>query len=212
MTKYIRFLIIMGMSIQGFTQNIERDIFHNLKHESANGSYTSYLEKNIFNDLIFSDNRGNEITLEKKYIAIEYGDVLKNAEAEIAIFKSMIHEHRQDKDYKAKFSVDIFNKIIIEDNRNRKVEIGKDIKGNETYKEENNGVHRSMQTRFNGVIEYKGENKEATLQKDIFNKWIYKDSHGNEFKFSKKTWDKLKNKFGTEENIFNHLIFEFLEL
>lgn len=212
MRRHLIILAIIAATIQCFAQKFETDIFNNLRYESKDGIYQSYLKKSIFGDLVFSDNMGNEVTLKKRYLDLEYGQLQDNTEEKFDIFRSMIRAHRQDKNYKATYSLDILDKIVIEDNRNRKVEIGNDIFGNETFKEDNNGNSISMRKNLNGALEYKANNKEAILQKDITNIWTYKDSSGNEFKFSSKTWSGLKNKFGTEENIFQHLIDEFLNI
>lgn len=208
--RCLMLFIFIARSGQAFTQKIETDIFDNLTYESMDGHYESLLQRNIFDALVYSDNMDNEVILTRKYIDLVYGDLLKNKESELDIFRSMILTYRLERKYNATYSVDLFNKIIIEDNRNRKIEIGMDIFGNETYNEEVNNKHSSIKRNFNGALEYKSEDEEATLQKDIFNYWVYKDSNGNEFRFSSNTWRKLKNRLETEENIFHHLIYEFL--
>lgn len=203
-------LILILVCVQSFSQKIYTDIFDNLVYESTDGYSKSYLKKNIFDDLVYSDNMGNEITIKKKYIDFQYSGLLKNKEEKLKFFLWFIHEHCQDRNYKASFSVDIFDKIIIEDNRNRKLEIGKDLFGNETYNDIINAEMHRMKRNLNGGLEYRSKNEDATLQKDGFVNWKYNDSSGNEFKFSNETWRRLKIKFDTEEKIFQHLISEYL--
>ena len=198
MRPYLIFLLFMVVSIQGFTQKIETDIFGDLKYVSTDGLYKAYLKKNIFDDLVFSDSNGNEVNLLKTYIRLEYGDLLKNAELKLDVFNDLIQEFCQEKNYRATYSVDILNKIVIKEKRNREVGTGA------------NGSYGIIQRDMLGVFEYKADNENATLRKDIFNNWEYKDSSGNVLTISNVTWNKLLNKFGTEENVFRHLIYEFL--
>ena len=210
MKTTITYILFIVTVFQGFGQKIETDIFNDLKYESREGNYQASLKKNIFDDLIFSDNKNNTITLQKKYIELKYGKTLLDFTAKSDLFISFIHEFRHERDYQATYSVDILGKIIFEDNRHKKIEIGKDIFGHETYNEENNGRSSSITRNLSGTLEYRSGFEKATLQKDILDKWNYSDSCGNEFKISSVTWNKLKDKFGSEENIFSFLIEEFL--
>ncbi|REG98146.1 hypothetical protein [Flavobacterium aquicola] len=212
MKRHLLILVLITVSIQSFSQNIDTDIFNNLTYESQDRLYKSYFKRNIFGDLIFSDNRSNEVTLKKEYIELKYGHLSDNSQEKNDVFINMIYQYRKDKNYKVTYSIDIFNKIVIEDNRNGKIEIGKDFFGNETYNENVDGESKSIERNFNGALEYKANNENAILEKDSFNKWTYKDSFGNELKFSSKTWNRFINNFGTEENIFHYLINEFLHL
>lgn len=212
MRKVLLVLLLVVAGMQVFAQKIETDVFDNLVYQSQDERYKAYLKQNIFDDLIFSDSNGNEVIFKKKYLDLEYGDLLNKPEEKLDLFTSLIHEHEFDRGYKAKYAVDIFDKLVIEDNRNGKVEIGEDIFGNETYEEEFNGEKRSVKRGLNGELKYDASNEDATLQKDIFDRWTYSDSLGNEFKFSRETWRGLKKRFGSEENIFHYLINEFLYL
>ena len=210
MKKHLIFLVLIFVNIQSFAQKIDTDIFGNLVYKSREGNYEAYFKKNVFDDLVFSDSNGNETTLKKKYILFEYRDLLENEEARLDVFRALIYENKHESNHKLSYSVNIFDKIEIEDNKGRKVEIGKDIFGNDSYEEKNKKERSSIKKDILGVWEYKANNVNATLEKDIFNIWIYKDSRGNEFKFSNETWSRLKKRFRTEVNILNYLVQEFI--
>lgn len=211
MNRYLLLLAIVFAGLQAMSQKIETDIFDNLEYESRNGSYEANLKKDIFDNIIFTDSNDNEITLKKEYLDLEYGAIWKS-DRRIDLFRDMIREHRHDRKYEAIYSVDIFKNIVIEDNRNRKVEIGEDIFGNTTYKEEVDGVKGDIRKGFNGKWEYDCRNEDAELEKDFHSNWVYSDSRGNEFKISKKTWEGLMKRFGSEEEVFIYLIHEFLHI
>lgn len=211
MRKYIACFLFVIASLHGQAQKFETDIFNDLKYESQNGIYHASLKKNIFDDLIFSDDKDNTITLKKKYLELKYGNSLEDS-VKLDLFKSLIYEVHHQAKYHETYSVDILGKIIIEDNMNRKVEIGRDIFGNQTYTEENNGQRSAVNKTLSGALEYKSNDGQATLQKDFFDNWVYKDSRGNEFKFSRDTWNGLKNRFGTDECILFYLVEEFLHI
>lgn len=210
MRIHIVFVAFMLISISAFAQRIEFDIFDNLVFKSDNSRYEAYLKKNIFDDLIFTDNNENEVTYKNKYLTFEYPGVLEREENKIGFFRQLIHQYRKERNYKATFSVNIMDKIVIEDNRNNKIEMGTDIFGNPTYEELIDGVKMSVKKSLNGNWEYRSGKNQATLGKDIFDKWTYKDNSGNKFEFSENSWRKLQRRYGSEEDIFYFLLDEFL--
>lgn len=210
MRKYLALLIFSFVSVTIFSQNIDTDIFGDLQYSSIRGDYKATLEKNIFDDLIFSDNKGNKITLENKYIQLKYPELLKNKERRLDFFIDVIYTHKEDRNYKATYSIDVFDKIIFKDNRNRKTEQGKDVFGNPFYEEQTSGKRVSIEKDLWGNWKYKSDNEFATLEKDIFDTWKYEDSKGNELEFKNKTWQNLKQQHRTEMNVFQYLINQFL--
>lgn len=209
MRKYLALLIFSFVSVSIFSQNIDTDIFGDLQYSSIRGNYKASLEKNIFNDFIFSDNKGNKITLEYKYIKLQYPELLKNKDRRLDFFIDVIYTHKEDRNYKATYSIDIFDKIIFKDNR--KTEQGKDVFGNPFYEKQTSGKRVSIEKDLWGNWKYKSDNEFATLEKDIFDTWKYKDSKGNELEFNDKSWQNLKQQYRTEMNIFQYLINGFLK-
>jgi lipid II isoglutaminyl synthase (glutamine-hydrolysing) len=210
MKRYLIFLLLIVESLQLYAQHIELDIFDNLQYESKERGYNAYLKKDIFDNLIFSDSNNNELTFKKKYLDLMCHDVLSNQEAKRNFFWKLIDEYSLEKKYQATYAVDIFDKVIFEDNKNSKIEIGKDIFGNQTYEEKRNDVTISIKRDLSGNLECASGKENASLKKDIFNKWSYDDSSGNKFEFSNETWNMLKNKYGKEEDVFLFLIDQFL--
>lgn len=190
MSKIYVLLVLVFVGINSYSQNIKTDIFDNLEYESKNGSYEAHFKKNIFNDLIFTDNNGNEISLMKKYIDLMYPDIFKDSYKKIDLFTRLISEHRIVENYKASYTIGFGDKIVIEEN----------------------GEEAIIDEGFRGELVYEIKNKEATLQKDIFNNWIYEDSRGNELKISSETWKGFIKRFGTKENVFHHLVNELLKM
>lgn len=193
-------------------RTIETDIFGDLIYENRAGNYKANLKRNIFNDLIFTDNRKNSITLEKKYLDREYPGIHSDKELKADFFFDLISQHRRSNDYVAKYSIDIFNKLIITDNKGYKLEKGTDIFGHDHFEEEIDGVKTSMKKTLNGTLEFSVGSDKASLTKDIFNKWIYKDSFGNEIQFADKTWQLLMRRYQTDERAFMSLIDQFFYL
>ena len=210
MKRYFIYLFLVAISLQLSAQQIKVDIFDDLEYQSENGQYKANLKKNIFDDLVFSDNNNNELTFRKKYLEIENKILLEDEEARIDFFRHLIRRYRSEEKYKASFSVNIFDDIVIEDNRNNKIKKGTDIFGHPVYEEKFNGVETTIKRDLSGNPEYKSGKEQATLKKDIFNKWIYQDSSGNKFEFSDQTWNSLMDQYGSDENILYFLINEFL--
>lgn len=202
------FILFTSISLQA--QRIEKNIFGELEYRSSDWEYKAYLKKNIFDDLIFSDNRENKITFTKKYVDREFGSMPEDLEHQSGFFINLIRQYRRERDYIATFSVDIFDKIVIKDNRGSSIEIGTDIFGNPTYEEERGGERISIERDLLGTLIYKSNRGNATLKQDIFNKWLYEDSSGNKFEFSQRAWNSLIRQYGDEEEIFIYLVNRFL--
>lgn len=210
MKKILFFFFLVLTSLQLSAQRIEVDIFGNLSYESRRQNYRAYLKSDIFDNLIFTDNLDNEIIFKKKYLDLEYPKLKRRKEAKIDFFNYLMEQYDTERNYKATFSVDIFDKIIIEDNRNNRVESGQDIFGNPTYEEKRGADFISIRKNIFGELEYKSNRENALLKKDIFNKWIYTDSSGNKFEFGASTWNRLMDDFGSDEAIFRYLVEEYL--
>ncbi|TDS12327.1 hypothetical protein [Sphingobacterium paludis] len=188
---------------------IQRDMFGDLNYQSRDGDYQSTFKKNVFDDLIFTDNRNNKVTLEKKYLIATYPGILGNENMKRELFNELIRENRRSEGYVAKYSIDIFNKLIIEDNKGYKLEKGKDIFGHDQIAEEVDGVKSSFNKTLNGTLEYTYGNDKASLKKDIFKKYLYSDSFGNELQFNEKTWRTLTRRYESDEEAFMSLIDHF---
>ncbi len=188
---------------------VETDIFGNLDYISKDGKYTATLEKNIFDDLTFTDSKNNEVVYEKKYLDRTYPGIRQNKKMKTDIFYELLRQNRKSEGYRAKYQIDIFNKLIIEDNRGYKLEEGKDIFGHDSFEEEINGEKISVKRNIHGDLEFTSGKDKASLKKDIFDKWIYEDSIGNRFQFGERTWTRLIRKFRTDENIFRILIDQY---
>ena len=136
---------------------------------------------------------------------------MDNSEAKFDFFRYQLSKYNTEQNYKATYSVDIFDKVVISDNRGNELEIGKDLFGNRTYDEtKSNGVKLSIRRDIFGHLEYKSDQFQATLKKDIFDKWIYADNTGNKLEFSVSTWIMLQNRYGNDEDVLRYLIHEFV--
>jgi len=196
--------------MQLFAERLDFDIFGDLVFDSDNLNYNANLKKDIFDNLIYTDNFKNKITYEKKYIDLVNPTLLNDKEAKKIFFRQLIYEFRKKIDFEATYSIDIFDNLIIKDNQNNSIKMGKDIFGNSTYEETRNNKNSSIKKDLTGKYEYKSDNAHASLSKDMMNKWIYEDSSGNKFEFSEKAWDILKHRFDSDENIILYLVNDFL--
>ena len=210
MKKYILVLFLIVVKLPAFAQAISFDIFGDLQFKSSGERYNAYLKKDIFNALVFTDSQNNELVFEQKYLQKTYPGILLDKNKKIEFFKYLIVRFKNAEKYKAQFKVDIFDKIIIEDSNSTKIEMGKDIFGNETYSQLGDGLSITIKTNLNGNLEYTNGDENATLSKSLLNKYTYTDSSGNSFEISSNSWKRLSARFGKNEDIFIFLINNFL--
>lgn len=211
MKKIHILLFLLLITLPLHAQRMENDIFGDPTYESSDRNYKANLKKDIFDNLIFTDNNKNELKFEKKYLDAFYPNLLTNGEAKFDFFRHLISTYRQDAGYQATYSIDIFNAVIIKDNRNYELKMGKDIFGNATYEEKRNGEQLSIRKNLMGEFEYDSNRLDAKLKKDILNRWEYSDNSGNTFEFGESTWNALKRRFGTEEDILMYIVRELVQ-
>lgn len=210
MKKFILLFILAITCSQLFAQRYDTDIFGDPNYQSSDLRYQASLKKDIFDNLTFSDNKSNEVKFEKKYLDEFYPNMSGNQESKFDFFRYQVSKYSNEQGYKATYSVDIFDKVVIKDNRGMALEIGKDIHGNTTYDEKRNNKNISIRKDIFGNWVYKTDQIQATLKKDIFDKWIYSDNTGNKLEFSITTWNLMKHRFGSEEEILFYLVQEFV--
>jgi hypothetical protein len=192
--KYFAWLLLVMIYSSGWAQEIETDIFNNLKYKSGYNGYEAYLKEDIFTNLIFSDNNENEVTFTKKYLHLLHADELNDAGRKDDFFRELIYKCQKHEQYEATYSVDILGKVVIEEHRSAF---------------DNEGNTKSIKKDIIGTYDYEANNGSATLKEDIFNSWVYEDSNGNAFKFSAETWRQLTQRHGSAENVLLFLTEEF---
>jgi hypothetical protein len=210
MKKYIIFLLLSVISLQIQAQEIKVDIFGNLQYVSRDHRYQAFLKKDIFDNLIFSDNQNNKLRFKKDYIELNYNRTVDDEEVKRNLFRQHIDRYFYENGYKATYDIDIFGTIIMEDNLNQRIETGTDIFGKPTYEENRNGVKITIRRDLSGNLEYRAGAEKAQLKKDIFHNWGYTDSSGNKFEFSQLAWEGLFDLYGSEEEILLSLVENFL--
>ncbi|WP_144062692.1 hypothetical protein [Sphingobacterium paucimobilis] len=208
MKKLIIVLALVLSSSLLFAQRgtVDTDIFGNLQFKSIDGKYKASLEKNIFDDLVFTDSRNNKLHYEKKYLDKMEPGLRGDKEAQAHMLRRLVRENKRSSEYKATFKIDIFDKTIIEDNKGYKLEEGKDIFGNTNIQEQSSGRKSVFKRNLRGGLEYTEGRNTASLEKDIFDRWLYKDSFGNEIQFSKETWKRVLQQYGSDEKFFWDLL------
>ncbi|MDM1047645.1 hypothetical protein [Sphingobacterium hotanense] len=172
----------------------ETDIFGTLLFKSNKDSYSASLEKNVFGDLVFSDSRKNHEKFENKYLGRFMPGILNSKDAQQKFFQELIWQNRNSEGYESFYSIDIFGTIITKDNRGNERESGTDIFGHEFVRDKSKGSTSSIKRNIHGDLEYTEDGNQATLRKDIFDKWSYSDSFGNRVEFSSRTWNRILNR------------------
>lgn len=213
--SYIITILFWAMTsnlVQAQNIRIHTDIFGDLQYRNTHDGLEASLKKDIFDDLIYSDNRNNQLTFEKKYLQSYQPNVLRNSVAKTAFFQSLIRENWRKKDYQAKYKIDIFDQLIIEDNQGMKIKEGKDIFGHNAWEMTVDGDTRSIKRSLDGTLNFSSKGQDASLAKNFHGTWVYKDSSGNTFEFGGNTWRQLIADFGNDEAVFDYLLRQYLLL
>lgn len=200
MKKYGILILFTLLVFCGHAQGIETDIFQDLKYESPDRTYSAAFKKDIFDNLIYSDNQNNKITYEKKYLISVFGsDFYNDDNSKIELFRKLIYDCKKLSQYEAVYSIDMFGKIIVKENKSRSA-----------FSNQRGNMQRSVQRDITGTYRYESYGYRATLSENIFHVWTYEDSANNKFEFSNTTWNLLKKRYSSIENILLFLTSEFL--
>ncbi|WP_186754319.1 hypothetical protein [Echinicola salinicaeni] len=202
--------LLIGVSNLAVGQSIQRDFFGDLEYVSRNGHFKAKLDRDIFESLVYTDDNENKVTFEKEYLDEIYGNELNTEQGESVFFIGLVRQYRRDNGYIAKYTIDVFDRVVIEDNRQNKLVEGKDVFGNYTREEIRNGRRVYVKKELDGGLVLEMDQEKASLKKNIFDKWVYQDSRGNKLEFSRGTWKALNDRYGNNEDIFNFLTNELL--
>ncbi|WP_215224501.1 hypothetical protein [Echinicola shivajiensis] len=211
MKKYWIFvLLFIGVSKLAIGQSIQRDFFGDLEYVSRNGDFKAKLDRDVFKSLVYTDDNGNKVTFEKEYLDEIYGDILKTEEEERDFLLNLVRKYKREEGYVVKYTIDVFDRMVIEDNRENKLVEGKDVHGNYIREEKRNGRRIYVKKELDGGLLLEMDKEKASLRKNIFDKWVYQDSRGNKLEFSGATWKALNDRYGNNEEIFNFFTNELL--
>lgn len=100
--------------------------------------YKATLQTNIFDDLIFKDNRNNQVKFNKDYMeyASHDNDWFQNYKS--LLFNTLIQRFKNETNYSETFSVDIFGDLKYEDNKGNRASLKKNIFDELVYSDSKN--------------------------------------------------------------------------
>lgn len=207
-------LIKQYRNVKNRKEEFSIDMFENWIFESNLNNYKAEFKKDIFDARIFSDNRNNQISYDQKYIAKLKDNPFKSSIEQNLLFFDLIDRMINEKGYKADFKVDIFDKVIVSDNRGFKRESNDAFYILPEFDKENTipseyGPFRIQRVNKNEFI-YRNNDEYARIVLNKVGRWNYDDSSGNKFQFSALYWNKLFQLYQTEEKVLGHLIQEYL--
>lgn len=189
------------------------DMFDTWKFETNENNYKAELKKDIFNAWIFSDNKGNQSSYDEKYLSKIPNHPFRTSKEQYTFFVNLMDRFSTEKNYRVDFKVDIFNKVIVSDNRGFKRESTEAyyLLPNFQIAEDtvlNDAIH--IRKINNGEFAYRDSNEYARIFESRMKRWTYEDSSGNRFQISPSTWNKMMQLYKSEDEILRHLIFQYL--
>ena len=184
--------------------SVTTDIFGDLQYRDADLNYKATLRQDIFDALVFTDSKQNKVTYEKKFIDLRFPGILNDKPRKTDMLMNLVREYGDDQKYVAKYSVTIFDKVLIEDNRGYRLEQDIDLYAGQGYPQDGPNSNRYAQVRKDayGNLSIRDGRETASLAKSNRGLWSYEDSLGNRFEFGRKTWNQLSRRYRSMEDIF----------
>lgn len=191
--------------------SVTTDIFGDLQYSDDDMKYKATLKKDIFDALIFTDNKQNSITYEKKFIDIKFPGILSNKQRKTDMFMDLIREQFDNQKYVTKYSVTIFDKVLIEDNRGYRFEQDLDMFVRQGQNQGGNNANKYGRIKKDayGNLSLRDGRETASLIRDNRSNWSYEDSLGNRFEFGRKTWNQLMRRYRSAEDVFLSIVDEY---
>ncbi len=200
--------------------NNQQELYN--KQNSTQSGVKRKLEKNIFNDLIFSDSNNNKITYKSDFIKKVLKISANDTEFKQSLFSSLTYFLNDKKNYQETFDVNIFDQVIISSNTGDKIQIDLDMVSDEDrflwtnkYKIINN---QSVDTpKFNikrdafGNLSFKDYNTWARIVINNYGEAEYQDSYKNTVRFNSRAWKKAVRNAGGDDVFFEYLLELYIE-
>lgn len=182
-----------------------------------NSPTKSKLERNFFDDIIYSDNKGNIITYKSNFLE----RVLKIQKRDKAFQKGLYQPLRifleDKKHYVETFDLNFFDKVVITSNQGDNIEMDLDMVSDDDrfywankYRLANEDVLNP--NRINivkdafGNLSFRNGTCWARLYISEYGEAEYLDSHKNRIRYNKKAWSTNLDAYEGDTRFFEYLI------
>ena len=198
--------------------NIETDIFGSIT--ATTKGVKSKLEKNIFDDLVFTDSNNNQITYKEDFIkkVLQVSPSNKNLQRDI--FYRLVLYLRDKQNFREVYEVDFFDRVKISNSQGDNITIDLDMVTNQdrsfwrkkyATQTAEAPLHGQIRQDALGNLTYRYHNSWAKLSKDTQDGWEYEDSNKNRVHYNSRARKQLTSVHQGEQNFFTELIVLFLE-
>jgi len=204
---------------EGIRAEFSTNVFGDKVYEDSRGNKVTYA-KNIKED-IFPHKFYDDRDIFKFLIEVSDGKTNRIEEYKRDIHGNIIYE--EGRNFKASLAENIFEDLVYKDTRNNEIKYSKEFKSVLMQQESRNevGLFFSLIDRYAGQSDFQEEydvdifgalkyknnkNRTASWSEDIFDNMIYKDSAGNEEKYSPERLSRIVESYGSEKRFFISLV------
>ncbi|WP_165041134.1 hypothetical protein [Dysgonomonas sp. ZJ709] len=135
------------------------DIFGALQYQGNDGLNAS-LSKDVFDNKIYQDSRGNKVSYSKEFWPEIYADFHGD---EINILYWLLDRFWKIERYQEEYSVDIFDSLKFKNNKNNSASLSKDVFDNKVYKDSNGNDIKYKPSAWNKIIKKNGSEQKAFI-------------------------------------------------
>jgi len=158
------------------------------------------LGKDIFENVIYKDNRGNKVTYSKEFLGkLRKGRHRGDRNIEEFLLLGLAKDVGKKRNYTEEYTVDIFGNVEYKNSEGRRVSIKKDMFDSFEYKD-NQGVSLSIRKDiFDHVQVNDGRGNKVDVGRDIFGDLQVKDNKGNKWSVERDIFGDLKFRHNYKE-------------
>ena len=168
--------------------------------EYSSNEFRATLGKDIFENVIYKDNRGNKVTYSKEFLGkLRRGGHKGDSDVEEFLLLGLAKDVGKKKNYTEEYTVDIFGNVEYKNSEGRRVSIKKDMFDGFEYKD-NQGVSLSIRKDiFDHVQVNDGRGNNVDIGRDIFGDLQVKDNKGNKWSVERDIFGDLKFRHNYKE-------------
>ena len=168
--------------------------------EYSGNKFRATLGKDIFENVIYKDNRGNKVTYSKEFLGkLRKGRHRGDRNIEEFLLLGLAKDVGKKRNYTEEYTVDIFGNVEYKNSEGRRVSIKKDMFDSFEYKD-NQGVSLSIRKDiFDHVQVNDGRGNKVDVGRDIFGDLQVKDNKGNKWSVERDIFGDLKFRHNYKE-------------
>lgn len=158
--RILAWLVDVFRDNSNIKEKYDRNIHGDVVYENSSTGFNASLSKNIFDEGIYKDSRGNEVKYSKEF----WNDIMSDFRYnDVQVFFWLIDYCEKLDNYSEEYKVDIFGNLQYENNKDGKASLSNDIHGNKVYENKSGNKREYTPAVWNRIVDRHKSEKKAFI-------------------------------------------------